>query len=229
MYGLALGIARRSREILSVALVFVAFVAYVILVGGDWMSYFRFMVPAEPFGFVLVCVGVRAIVERRDRAANIALLLFAIYVAVLRQYHLREAHQKFLKEEKRFWDSVAGQTAEWLATRAKPGRVAIGDIGYVGWRTNYPILDLLGLVDPVIKELPGGYTKKLGEGYKERFFDVMPEYAVIIMAGQSCTDAAMEGSRILVEDRRFKSSYAVAQNFQVVSDASWCIFKRKDF
>ena len=37
------------------------------LVGGDWMSYFRFMAPAEPFCFLLVCVGARALIQTKDR------------------------------------------------------------------------------------------------------------------------------------------------------------------
>jgi arabinofuranosyltransferase len=134
-----------------------------------------------------------------------------------------------MTEEKRFWDNAAGQTAEWLVVHGKPGRIAIGDIGYVGYRTNYPVLDLLGLVDPVISQLPGGYTKKLGKGFKERFFDAKPEWAVIILSGGKCEHAVMKGSKLLFNDRRFKRHYELAHNVQVVSDAGWCIFKRKDF
>jgi hypothetical protein len=226
-YGLALGLVGRRRELTSIGVVFMAVTAYVILVGGDWMSYFRFMAPAEPYAFLLVGAGLRTLVEARDRAASLALLLFGIYVGVQRVDHLAEAQKKWIKEEMRFWDNSAGQSARWLVQQP-PGRVAIGDIGYVGWRTNYPILDLLGLVDPVIAELPGGYTHKLGKGYRERFFDVRPEYAVIILSGQKCDVAGMEGSKILFDDRRFARHYKVAHSIQVNADAAWCIFKRKD-
>lgn len=229
IYGLGIGVARRSREVLSIAAVFVVVLGYVLLVGGDWMSYFRFMTPAEPYCFLLVGLGARRIAETRDRAAVVALALFGLFVGVQRVHHLAEAQKKWVKEEKRFWDITAGQTADWLAMRAKPGRVAIGDIGYVGYRTNYPILDLLGLVDPVIGQLPGGYTRKLGAGFRERFFEVAPEYAVIILSGQQCDTAAMEGSRLIFEDRRFAQQYALARNFQVNADAGWCVFKRRDF
>ena len=228
LYGLGIGVARKSREVLSIAAVFVAVTVYVLLVGGDWMSYYRFIAPAEPYCFVLVCLAARRLVESRDRAALVALLLFAVFVGVQRKDHLEEAQKKWLKEEKRFWDVSAGQTADWLV-RAKPGRVAIGDIGYVGWKTDYPILDLLGLVDPVIAKLPGGYTRKLGKGFRERFFDVAPEYALLILSGQSCDRAAMEGSRLLFDDKRFARRYELAHNIQVSSDAGWCLFKRRDF
>ena len=162
-------------------------------------------------------------------AALLALAIFLAWVGTQRVDKLGDAQKKWLQEEKRFWDNAAGQAAEWLARRERPGRIAIGDIGFVGYRTDYPILDLLGLVDPVISQLPGGYTHKLGKGYKERFFEVMPEYAVIIMSGQECKVAGMKASKQIFNDRRFKPSYAVAHNIQVVSGAGWCIFKRKDF
>ncbi|MEM6295902.1 MAG: hypothetical protein AAGA54_31815 [Myxococcota bacterium] len=229
LYGIAVGVVRKHRETLTLAAVFTAICGYVLLVGGDWMSYFRFMAPAEPYAFLLVGMTVRAIIEHRKAAPILALGGFLTWVGIERVDHIAEAQKKWLAEEKRFWDNAAGQAAEWLATRGKPGRVAIGDIGYVGYRTNYPILDLLGLVDPVISQLPGGYTQKIGKGYKERFFDVMPEYVVIIMNGQACKEAGMKASRQLYDDRRFRRNYAIAHNIQVVSEAGWCIFKRKDF
>jgi arabinofuranosyltransferase len=228
LYGLGIGVARASREVLSIAAVFVGVVAYVLLVGGDWMSYYRFMAPAEPYCFALVCLGIRRVVETRDRAALVALALFGLFVGMQRVDHLKDAQKKWLKEEKHFWDISARVSADWLATRVPPGRIAIGDIGYVGWRTDYPILDLLGLVDPVIGQLPGGYTRKLGKGYRERFFEVKPEYAVIILSGQACDRASMKGSRLLFEDKRFARQYTLANNVQVNSDAAWCIFKRRD-
>lgn len=229
LYGLALGFVRRNREIVTIGIVFFATCGYVWLVGGDWMSYFRFMAPAEPFCFLLVCVGARALIQTKDRAAILACVLFGAWVGNERAQHLREAQKKWLKEEKRFWDNAAGQAAEVLVKTQKPGRIAIGDIGYVGYRTNFPILDLLGLVDPVIGKLPGGYTRKDGEGYKERFFEVMPEYAVIILSGQNCDEAGIKSSKQVFDDHRFRKNYALLQNIQVISDASWCVFKRKDF
>lgn len=228
-YGVGLAISRRSREAMTLALVFVAVALYVALVGGDWMSYYRFMAPAEPYAFVLVCAAVRSLVQTRDRAALIGLGLFLTWTAAHRHYDFEAARKKFVKEEKRFWDNTAGQVADWLIVHGRPGRVAIGDIGYVGWRTNYPILDLLGLVDPVIGQLPGGYTKKHGPGYKERFYEVAPEWAVLIHSGDDCKKASLAAVKKIVEDPQFRRMYVLEQNFQVNADGSWCIFRRKDF
>jgi arabinofuranosyltransferase len=228
-YGAGLAIARRSREAIALALVFLAVATYVALVGGDWMSYYRFMAPGEPYAFVLICMAIRVLMQTRDRAALIGLGLALAWSTVHRHYDFDAARKKFVKEEKRFWDNTAGQVAEWLVTHGKPGRVALGDIGYVGWRTDYPILDLLGLVDPVIGQLPGGYTKKHGPGYKERFYEVAPEWAVLIHSGDDCKKASLAAVKKIVEDPKFRRMYVLEQNFQINADGSWCIFRRKDF
>ncbi|MBK6921005.1 MAG: hypothetical protein IPH07_26655 [Deltaproteobacteria bacterium] len=228
-YGFGLGVARRSRELLTLMVLFVAVAIYVILVGGDWMSYYRFMAPAEPFAFVLICVALRSVTQTREPAAVIAVVLALAWGMVHRAYDFEGARKKFIKEEKRFWDNTAGQVAEWLVANGKPGRVALGDIGYVGYRTNYPILDLLGLVDPVIGQLPGGYTKKHGPGYTEHFYEVMPEWAVLIHSGQDCKHASLAAVRKIVEDPRFRRSYVLMENFQVNAEGSWCVFRRRDF
>jgi arabinofuranosyltransferase len=186
MYATALAIVRRERELFTIALLTLAVGAYVILVGGDWMSFHRFMTPAEPFAFVLVCVAFRQLAGLGDRAALLALALVLVWQGVHRWDVLGDARRKFLKEERKFWDKSAGQVAKWFEENGRPGRVALGDIGYIGWRTDYPILDLLGLVDPAIAALPGGYTKKVGPGYKERFYEVMPEWAVLICNSDEC-------------------------------------------
>jgi len=226
LYGLGLAISRRQRELATVVALFAGICVYVVLVGGDWMSFFRFMAPAEPWAALASGVAIRELFATRDRAAWIALVLFGAWMVPLRITHLEQAHRRWLGEEKKFWDTVAGQTADWLA-RNEPGLVAIGDIGYVGYRTNYPLLDLLGLVDPVIGNLPGGYTRKLGAGYKKRVFGAKPKYIVIVMAGQACDRATMAGSRMLFGDPRFRRHYRAAHNVQVGSGASWCIFERK--
>jgi len=228
IYGLAIGLVKRHRELVSLGAITCTWLLYVLLVGGDWMSYHRFLAPAEPFLFVLVGVGIRRIVEVHDAAATLAVLLFSLYAGWIRLDHLGDAQKVLVKEEMRYWTNTAGQAAEWLATRARPGYVAIGDIGYVGYRTNYPILDLLGLVDPVIGQLPGGYTRKIGGRYVERFFEVRPEYAVLVMGSPRCDSPELSGVALVYYDKRFKPDYLLTHQLHVTSDASWCIFKRRD-
>ena len=78
-------------------------------------------------------------------------------------------------------------------------------------------------------QLPGGHTKKIGEGFVERFYEVEPAYAVLIFTGQDCRHGAFPGVRQIAEDPRFSRRYSVVHNVQVMADASWCIFMRNDW
>ena len=224
LYGAGMAIAQRSREIGTLALVTVIGLTYVLLVGGDWMSYSRFVVPIEPYLYLLVGVAVRRIVGTRDRAALVALLAFGVWIGNARARELAKSHKQF-KSERVHWNISAGRVAGWMRGNLPAGRTAVGDIGYIGYHTGFPILDLLGLVDPVIADLPGGYTKKVGEGYVRRFYEVLPEHAVLIMTSDDCSEPALPGVSVLTEDPRF-SAYRSVHAVAMSSDVSWCVFTR---
>lgn len=218
-------LAKRDRPRIALGLQVIVISLYVVAVGGDWMRYDRFLAPAEPFAFILACVAIRG---SRMRAPLIlgCIGLFLVGAGIWRVSVLRSAQKTWLVQEKLFWDNAAGQTARWLSKQPQPGRVALGDIGAVGYRTGYPILDLVGIVDPVIGTLPGGYAQKLGPAYVQRFFDADPRYAVLIMSGVSCTDAGHPGVVPLIADPRFVERYTLAHNIQITASGGWCIFAR---
>ena len=222
--GLVVGLARRSREALACALISALFAAYIILVGGDWMPHHRFVAPIEPFFFALIGLGVRRLVELRRPLVLAVLAALAAAFAVQRTGRLNQAHARFVVQEHRAHMRTAGAAAEWLV-QAPPGKIAIGDIGLVGYRTNYPLLDTLGLVDPVISKLPGGYTQKLGKPFRDRIFGVMPAYIVIIVSGD-CDRPVMAGSRMIMEDPRFAPNYATGHRIRL-GGANWCIFEHR--
>lgn len=228
LLGLAIGLVKKRRDLLALAAIGGFVLLYVIVVGGDWMKYFRFLAPFEPFCFLLVDVGVRRVVDRRHQATNLALAFFTVAVIGHRAGMLREAQVDLLTKEKRFWDMAAGGTADWLVKNTTRGEMAIGDIGYVGWVTDYPILDLLGLVDPVISKLPGGYTQKLGPGFNERFFDKKPPYMLVISSNIDCQHPSVAGSQVIYRDPRFLPMYQLGGSVRLDGGFAWCIYKRKD-
>ena len=109
-----------------------------------------------------------------------------------------------------------------------PGELALGDIGFVGYKTDYPILDLLGLVAPVIAKVPGGYTQKIGPEYRQRFFDVAPTYALIISSNNDCQHPSVPGSQVLYRDSRFRALYDLAGKVSIDGGFAWCVFRNKN-
>jgi hypothetical protein len=224
--GLGVALARRSREGASLGALALAVLAYVTLVGGDWMPYFRFLAPFEPLCFLLVDLAARSLADVKDRAVLLALLVFGGATAIHRANAFTVARAKIIKDEKVFWDSAAGGAARWFREHGTPGAIAIADIGQVGYETNYPILDLLGLVDPVISKLPGGYTRKTGEGYVERVFEVMPRYFVLVGSQKDCKRLPFPAQMRLYRDPRFQGAYENVGSVRHSKDGLWCIFER---
>ncbi len=227
LIGVAVGLVHRRRDIVAIATITITFAGYVVLVGGDWMALFRFMAPFEPFCFLLIDVGVRWALDRRERVTIVAFALFTLGASVNRWLTLRESQTFLLAKEKRFWDQAGQGTARWLLQNGKPGLLAMGDIGYVGYETDYPILDLLGLVDPVIARLPGGYTQKLGPGFLERFFSADPRYFLLISSNLDCQHPSVIGSTIVYADPRFRERYEIGGRVPLDGGFAWCVYQRK--
>ncbi|WP_240806945.1 hypothetical protein [Polyangium spumosum] len=223
----AIAFVRKRREGLAIASIALTFGLYVVLVGGDWMPYYRFLAPAEPFAFLLVDAAARTIAERRERAAAVAIALFMVLVAFTRVGSLRQAQRDILDKDKAFWDDAAGRTAAWLSGHDKPGPVAIADIGYVGYATNFPIVDMLGLLAPEIARLPGGYTNKTGAGYAAAIFARAPRYAVIISSSVDCKNPTVPSSRVLHGHPKFRAEFAVAETIRLRGGGAWCIYEKK--
>lgn len=220
------GILKKNWLVLCVATITGLMLAYVVLVGGDWMPYFRFLAPIEPFLFLLVDVVFRWALDRRAVPMRIGAGVAVIVLTVIRLDALKSAQRVMHREHEHFWNMAAGGTSRWLLEHTEPGQIAMGDIGEIGWKTDYPVLDLLGLVDPVIAKLPGGYTQKLGPGFTKRFFDAKPRYALIISAQNDCAHPSVPGSQVLYHHPRFAKEYALKGRIPLDRGFAWCIYER---
>jgi hypothetical protein len=139
---------RRDRFALALALAFVAHIAAIVVVGGDWVHFFRLLVPVCPslaWAAVLAAehahVAATAVRSVLAVGAGLALLPGAI-------------PWRGLQADRA---AIVSSASSWLDdTHA----VAALDVGWVGAATEADIVDLAGLTDPEIAALPGGHTSK---------------------------------------------------------------------
>lgn len=225
--GVGLAIARRRRDLGALIAIALSVVAYVILVGGDWMPLFRFMAAAEPFAFLLIDAFVRPVAESKGRIAAVAVGVFAVYTGWSRGRTFNNG-ARLIENERKFWTSAAGGVASWFDEHGQRGTIAVADMGYIAYSTDYPILDLLGLVDPVISKLPGGYTRKTGAGYVERAFQVMPRYFVFVGGADTCQKLPFPQQARLKNDPRFRARYELVGQVRHTLSGYWCIFGARD-
>lgn len=122
----------------------------VALAGGDWMPFSRLLLPIFPALIVVGC----AVAERASTVATMARAAIAIAAMGYAASRPAAADARTI---------VA--TREALITQGRgvlAGRKAIAtvDIGWVAASTPGTIVDLAGLTDPIIAQLPGGHTSK---------------------------------------------------------------------
>ena len=125
----------------------------VVLSGGDWMPGFRLFAPLLPLYAGLVGVGL----ERLGRRSSVAACLLGLGSCAL-------PAMDAVTRVPELWDSAVARAAVarplGAALRARPGPVALVDVGYLGLVSQQPVMDLGGLTAPDIGRLPGAHLDK---------------------------------------------------------------------
>jgi hypothetical protein len=131
-------------------------VVAVVLAGGDWMPGFRLFAPVLPLYAALAAVGAVRLwrLGRGGRAAAVACLLFACGVPLL-DLGLRLPEWRQAGESR---EGVGRRLAALL--RAQAQRVALVDIGYLGYTSGCEVVDLAGITDPEVAQMRGGHLSK---------------------------------------------------------------------
>jgi hypothetical protein len=128
----------------------------VVLAGGDWMPGFRLWVPLYPQYAALAAVGCERLWRKRGAARLLAsaALLGACAVPLL-DLALRIPEWQRAGQSR---DHVGAAIARDL--REQTQRVALVDIGYLGYTSGVTTIDLAGLTDPEVAAFPGGHLAK---------------------------------------------------------------------
>lgn len=163
------GAALLERSALGVfaALIVVAYTAYNIAVGGDYMAMHRFFVPVLPFLYLLFAIVAGLVYERkRSHAAGYRVLLAVTLAATFFPSTALE-RSFFFTPPQQHGDYRGVQTERWHVARLSTiGRffdkyrrdssesVATSAIGAIGYYADMRVLDMHGLVDTHIAHLP---------------------------------------------------------------------------
>lgn len=225
---------RKQRMPLALLATALAAFAGVVFVGGDWMVLFRFMVPIIPFISLVIDVAMRGSLLADAKLGRYCAMVAVLIVAGQMMFQAR-ADVRLLHSVELEWDRHAGGTALWFKQRTDTygmsrvkGQIALGDIGEVAYVSGYPILDLLGLVDPIISRMPGGYTRKVGTEFRDYVFAQQPRYIVIISNRGRCDRPSVANAQALFHDKRFAQHYAVTARIWAGSEFFWCIYEDRE-
>jgi arabinofuranosyltransferase len=141
-------VAVRRRQ-LAVPVLGASVVAIVIGVGGDGLPMYRFLVPALPFLAVLAATGASALPRPQLGFAALGLVCALSFFP-------RPDTQYLMMVEQRDYEIPAWRAAGLSLGRAlaPDALVAAVPIGALGWYSELPILDMVGLTDRTIARAP---------------------------------------------------------------------------
>ncbi|MFO0681183.1 MAG: hypothetical protein U0234_03985 [Sandaracinus sp.] len=146
----------QSRSLRIPAALVITHGASVVLAGGDWMPGFRLLAPVMPAYAWLVGVGVSDL-ARRPRVGARGAWALAVLACAIPALDLAAGI---------VGARAAGESREHAGAalveelRAHAHVIALVDIGFVGYETDLPVVDLAGVTDPSIGQLPGGHADK---------------------------------------------------------------------
>jgi hypothetical protein len=159
------------------------FGAWIVRVGGDHMVGFRFLVPAIPLLALLVeeALG-RELLSSRVRHLPVVVGVLAVLLVAWSSF--RSFQRATARDGAAFWGEQAGRWAR--KSWPKESLVALNTAGSTPFYSRHAIVDMLGLVDPVIarrevgparlplQQLPGH-----GKGDGAYVLSRRPDYVVI--------------------------------------------------
>jgi hypothetical protein len=167
---------KAGRKAMAVLLLSLGFFAYGVVVGGDFMPFGRLVLPALPFGTLVLALGMLKL----PRAAALATGVLMGGLAVLPGFdvhvvpesarsalHFRLSDRNFLSEWAK-WDNMVGNTEGFLrrgralAIHAEPGDAVVsGAVGAMSYASDLVVYDQYGLVTKEVayRPLPSGTLK----------------------------------------------------------------------
>ena len=161
---LALGGALAHRRLLvhglAVLLILPLWCAYVVYVGGDYMPFYRLLVPVLPAAYVLavagiagICTAIPGFSTRISPAAGaavigapLAALVFLFASQVPEQLEAEQAREESVREDVQYWRALGN----WFDENRPDAVVARNAVGAFGYYSEVNVVDMLGLNDEYI-------------------------------------------------------------------------------
>ena len=208
--------AQRGRSVIvwTARLLLPAYVAYVVVIGGDFLDLYRFFAPLLPLGLVL---ATSALLPRVDRGAIVAIAL-ALGVVLLaghafQQERLARRALQVAEPERgtrgieplgwtRLYALRWAATGRWIAAHANPGDwMAVGAAGAMPYYAGIANLDTFGLCDawvahegPIVGNRPG-HQRFAPESY------ILSKHPAFLLIGNDYTS---DQPRPLRRDRKWE-------------------------
>ncbi|MFQ5599224.1 MAG: hypothetical protein ACE5G2_01580 [Candidatus Krumholzibacteriia bacterium] len=218
------------------AIVALGLLGSTVLLGGDGLPAFRFLVPVLPLGYLLLQDVFFAVASHRRTAQIVGVVCLVALGA-----HTANAYPAWRHHRHVMQDFVS--IARWLGPRLGPDdSVAVSAIGAIGYHTRARVVDRLGLTnrDVARRRVPGGGAAG-HEKYDARYvFEQHPTILTVDWNGLYPESPLDRGSEALLErlELRFDGEDLVrssefardyeARSVELREDGWFVFFVRRD-
>jgi len=182
---------------------------YVVAIGGDTIGPTRFFLPLLPPLAVLALSGVQRAWERR-RVVGLAMAALICATVVWQVGWMRAETIERVRRTRVKLRTVAARQVALLSGEQPPPLVASAGIGYFGYASRLPVLDLLGLVDATIARTPlpeTGPTPELPGHQRSNAEYVLSRRPDYILTGSRKGHPLLRAHRELLEHPEFARRY----------------------
>jgi hypothetical protein len=198
LLGLWKGGASLDRAWKAAAIGFLLHTAYVVLVGGDYMPFHRFFVPALPIGLLLATHALYGWIRVRPRACT-ATAIGAIALMQWTQMRRSELAELYAQLDAR-WIEI-GKTLR--NTAAASTSIALEPVGAIGYFSRLPIVDMLGMTNDALWKVDPDVTIP-DKGHHRHDVDwVLSQKPDVILVGRGLLMAGTNTVPLFVADRGF--------------------------
>jgi len=145
---LLLGSGKGRHRLKDILLFVVPYCAYVILVGGDVMVKFRFLLPVLPVLYVLIAEALFFLSSLSARKVGSGLILAGLTAAAV--FFTVDFDRSLVRKRKQMvMDWI--ETGKWIGTNYPDDTaIALGSVGAIPYYSNMHTIDIFGLTEPRI-------------------------------------------------------------------------------
>jgi hypothetical protein len=195
--------------------------------GGPFMGHQRFLLPALPFLYVLVFMGVGALRVKPRMRADVALVAAGLSIlgAWLDQAAWEVHYQRYARGLQEAHVALGKSIHEQTAPDAV---IAIDDAGAAPFYAERTNIDMLGLNDTHIAHLPGRFYEKYDMPY---VLSKQPDLVVLLASRpdpQTGRDMKVPGHITLLADSTFQARHALFATYKFEDDYYLLVFRRLD-
>lgn len=185
------------------SLIFViGYMSFNLLVGGDWMLGYRFIVPILPLMVLPIGLALSYLYRPVAIGLTVTLIAYSMYLGL----QLYEKANKQANSDR--GDILMGQYIQSLKLPVDT-KIAVIDAGAIPYYANLPTVDMIGLNDRHISKLPGGFLQKYDNDYvlgqKPEIIQFHTKY--VGSSGWVAPTEAFRGSLVLFYTDEFQKWY----------------------